>query len=285
MKHTRKTKGFTLVELLVVIGIIALLISILLPSLNRARETANRVKCASNLRQVGQAMLLYANDNKGNLPRGFYSIIPNGAANGVWTWGSSPNNSDVFTPGGTTPTVYGPSFNDITAAFFLLIRTQDISAQVFICPSSTNESDNFGGGNNTALNKSNFTNVVRNLSYSLANPYPNATALAAGYKWTNTQDADFAMASDINPGTGSESSNVIAITTGSTSTNMKLGNSINHNYEGQNVLYGDGHVEFQNNPFVGVGRDNIFVVGTSGGSSVVGSPRNATDSVLLPVSY
>jgi prepilin-type N-terminal cleavage/methylation domain-containing protein/prepilin-type processing-associated H-X9-DG protein len=68
MSCTRRVRAFTLVELLVVIGIIALLISILLPSLSRARQMANLIYCQSNLRQIGQLMSIYANQNSGDLP-------------------------------------------------------------------------------------------------------------------------------------------------------------------------------------------------------------------------
>src|SRR5256885_688362 len=63
-----RKRAFTLVELLVVIAIITILLAILLPVIGRAREQGRRVQCASNLRQITQAWLMYADNNQGYLP-------------------------------------------------------------------------------------------------------------------------------------------------------------------------------------------------------------------------
>src|SRR4051812_40038845 len=87
---SRKRSAFTLVELLVVIGIIALLIGMLLPALNKARESARQVKCLANMKGIAIAFVQYAGDNKGVMPaRGAGTVTYNDSADpskGTWDW-------------------------------------------------------------------------------------------------------------------------------------------------------------------------------------------------------
>ena len=85
----RKQSAFTLVELLVVIGVIALLISILLPALQRAKENANRVVCLSTLKQLGGALAMYTDDNKGLYPYCAANLTPED-----WIYWQSGRNPD-----------------------------------------------------------------------------------------------------------------------------------------------------------------------------------------------
>ena len=131
----QRHRGFTLVELLVVIAIIAALVSILLPALNKTRDAANKIACASNLRQMAIAATMYISDNKGVLFRGRggntmsafdYHLTPPGVANEDFA---------------TFYAVYlrGTLARDPTA---IRLDVRNKTAKVFTCPSnprSTND--------------------------------------------------------------------------------------------------------------------------------------------------
>src|SRR2546430_13486093 len=91
-----KREAFTLVELLVVIGIIAVLISILLPTLGKARAAAQTVACASNARQIALAIKLFAQEHRGYMPT---------VSDKDWAWQRDPGRQIWVYRSGTNPPV------------------------------------------------------------------------------------------------------------------------------------------------------------------------------------
>ncbi|HWB55082.1 MAG TPA: prepilin-type N-terminal cleavage/methylation domain-containing protein, partial [Tepidisphaeraceae bacterium] len=108
-KLQNRTDAFSLVELLVVMGIMALLIGLLLPALNRARESAKKIQCLSNLRQMAIAAQAYVVANDGYYPFAYY-VGSDGGKTVVYCW----DLTTILSPGGSVQVVPGLLWQGMT---------------------------------------------------------------------------------------------------------------------------------------------------------------------------
>ncbi|MBN1818304.1 MAG: type II secretion system protein [Sedimentisphaerales bacterium] len=268
-----KKKGFTLIELLVVIAIIAMLLAILMPALNKVKKIAQRVVCGTNLKGLGTAQSVYANDYEDQFTR-------QGAGISGLTWNTSfagwQSPTDPWRAVGTTEITIG-------ASLYLLVREADVSPKSFVCTAGgqtafdgRNDNDldlvelwDFGSidKGSTAVIGTGPTNCV---SYSFHDPYGR---YAAG----GTATASFAVMADKSPWFDSKLSKN---SSGTNETNwtgrisplgdywarscakweIQRANSYPHAREGQNVLYGDGHSSYEKESDCGVKHDNIYTI-------------------------
>ena len=266
-----KWRGFTLIELLVVVAIIALLISILLPSLSRARELAKRTMCAANLSALGKSVKIYANENEESWPvpaffkgaRVVYAS-PNQIIN---TDGSSAQDDDrpIREEWSSAEDEAAGTNISTTRAFWMLIRAGELNPKSFVCPSSGDRPDP-----TDEIELAYDFAELENISYGYQVPFgPFDT------RPSENVDTRMAMAADKGPYSRSTGNPPDDDGTYDLDTQPKLWyrfNSSNHGGigagEGQNVLFADGHAEYNQKPIVGVDHDNIYTLMTDFASPI-----------------
>ncbi|MHC4545880.1 MAG: type II secretion system protein [Planctomycetota bacterium] len=251
----RKRKGFTLVELLVVIAIIALLMGILMPALARVRQIAFRMVCGSNLSGAGRAMLIYANDYDHTFPRAGY---PNTIWSSPVIWDASTRQAAYYA---TLPAGHGQA--TVSSSLYLLVRFAEVTPKSFICKGERTQKAFKASDYKANMEDEEAWDFgptpISHCSYSYHMPY-NQQFLSVA-----SSEPGMAVAADRNPWLD-DSVQTVGFDPDDYSKSpppeeikkYQKGNAGTHQREGQNVLFMDNHVYFENQSFCGVDEDNIY---------------------------
>jgi len=262
---------------------IALLIAILVPSLGRARELANRSACGANLRGLGMALEMYANDNSNQFPLVQYAPYSPALNNPSGTAvGDAKTTSAAYYAAGPANQAGSP-----TAGLWIPVLQGNVPPKQFLCKSDPFAAAPAATTDATGNYFNNFQSGSQ-LSYSVAYPWDTTGRVLP--HWKATADAMLPLASDMAPldGTGTPPRHLAV--SGRSAAAPKTYNSANHGGEGQNILFADSHVEFRNGPWCGQGGDNIWTLGPGAGTPVtpgplsIPAPEGPTyDTVMVPV--
>jgi prepilin-type N-terminal cleavage/methylation domain-containing protein len=286
-----KKKGFTLIELLVVIAIIAMLLAILMPALNKVKRLAQRLICGTNVKGIGTAMQVYANDYMDEFPMQFPNADPDHFWSPVGATGQFWNPDKDWSTGGNIT---------VSASLYLLVRVADVDPKSFICRSGdqtafegvggTAEIDlvevwDFGGWDvDTSIDEGTVfyedKSPRHHQSYAYQLPYPYPQQEQPARPADSTSGANVAVLADKNPWMDPKLDYVATSPNlqrdfmtfvhyicpdvtdwpidSSSAWEVQIANSQPHGREGQSVLFGDGHADFEKRSDCSYQNDNIY---------------------------
>jgi len=307
-----KKKGFTLVELLVVISIIALLMSVLLPTLAKVRAMALRAVCSTNLASLHKHCLTYAQDNDYDYPRAGgknsqWSVTPNlpvfyeDTELLAFHQGGNPNSAGRATMG---------------ASLYYLIKYADAAPKEYLCGGDRGVVEfelslyndilkinasksrlyltqdialawDFGGP--AGSRREGGIPPAQHYSYSYQIPYGGAAQQY--YFLSTTVRPDTPVMADRNPYLILIREDDRPLYDYSNPMGEQWGNSPSHKYEGQNVLFNDASTSWEPVPYCGTNQDNIYTITTDSENPQIGAQpalfsgsslsQSGNDSLLL----
>ncbi len=289
-----KRKGFTLVELLVVIAVIALLMGILMPALAKVRQIAQRIMCGTNLSGIAKAMQVYANDYEDDLPRGGRRIAywsddgTLGGLSNLRKWASRERSIVYGTPQDLVEDL------TITTSLYLLVKYADVTVNQFVCNGDS-------GTKPLELSEYDFPPQVDyqpdfpdlwdfghipglSCSYSYHMPYKakgdNAAEEGKQFVISTASNSKSPVCADRSPYLDMNAESYVdGVETDEEAPEFddagegyqdpdKTGNAYPHQREGQNVMYADSHVEFAKFPNCGINNDHIYKFWPNDGPTV-----------------